>query len=86
MNPFVPQPPAPPADNGIGTAWIVVISIIGAALVAFLGYLLYKYKMATANKNVRGSNVVYGTNGAGKVNASDTVDIPSDEKKLLGEV
>jgi hypothetical protein len=60
-----------------------VISIIGAALVAFLGYLLYKYKMATAQKNVRGSNVVYGT---GKVNASDTVDIPTDEKKLLGEV
>lgn len=86
LNPFVPKPPAPPADNGIGTAWIVVISIIGAALVAFLGYLLYKYKMATANKNVRGSNVVYGTNGAGKVNASDTVDIPNDEKKLLGEV
>lgn len=83
VNPFVPKPPSPPEDNGIGTAWIVVISIIGAALVAFLGYLLYKYKLATAQKNVRESNVVYGT---GKVNASDTVDIPNDEKKLLGEV
>lgn len=83
VNPFVPAPPAPPEEKGLGTAWIVVISLIGAALVAFLGYLLYKYKMATAQKNVRGSNVVYNTNGAGQVNASASVDIPVDEKKLL---
>jgi len=83
-NPFVPHPPAPPPESGLGTAWIVVISIICAAVVAFLGYLLYRYKMATANKNVRGSNVVYGTDGkGGQVNASGTMEVPKDEEKLL---
>lgn len=81
VNPFVPHPPAPEPEEGLGTAWIVVISVICAGVVAFLGYLLYKYKMATANKNVRGSNVVYGTDG--KVNASGTMEVPSDEQKLL---
>jgi len=50
-NPFVPQPgPTPPApeSSGLGTAWIVVIALIGALLIAFLAFLLYKYKVATA--------------------------------------
>merc|ERR1719443_2618469 len=52
-NPFVPIPPTPPgptpSDNssGLGTAWIVVIALIGCLLVAFLAFLLYKYKVAT---------------------------------------
>jgi hypothetical protein len=70
VNPFIPTPPAPaPAgSSGLGTAWIVVIALIGALLIAFLAFLLYRYKVATAQKNVRGSNVVYGTDG--QVNAS----------------
>jgi hypothetical protein len=50
----------------------------------FLAFLLYKYKVATAQKNVRGSNVVYGTDG--KVNASDAItnqSISPEEKQLL---
>ena len=71
MNPFIPVPPTPPQDSGLGTAWIVVIALIGAALLGFLGFLLYKYKMATVQaQKVRGSNVVYGTDG--NVNASNT--------------
>lgn len=71
VNPFIPVPPSPPAESGLGTVWIVVIALIGAALLGFLGFLLYKYKMAQAQaQKVRGSNVVYGTDG--NVNASNT--------------
>lgn len=80
VNPFVPQPPSPPSDDGgLGTAWIVVISLIGAAVVGFLGFLLYKYKMATAQP--RATDIVMG----GNVNASGTAtDVPKEEQKLLG--
>jgi len=71
VNPFVPPSPAPtPAEStGLSAVWIVVICLIAACLLGFLAFLLYRYKVATANKGVRGSNVVYGTDG--KVNASD---------------
>lgn len=85
VNPFRPlPPPTPTPDNtGLGTVWIVVIVLIGVILLGFLGFLLYKYRQAVeaAEKN-RGSNVVYDIT-AGKVNASDANEIPSDERKLL---
>ena len=87
VNPFKPPtPPTPPAESsGLSAVWIVVIVLICACLVGFLAFLLYKYKSATDSKNVRGSNVVYGTDG--KVNASDapnaSQNISPEEKQLL---
>ena len=79
----MPAPPPTPESSGLGTVWIVVICLIGAILVGFLVFLLVKYRQAVAEaeKN-RGTNVVYGQT-AGKVNASDANEIPSDERKLL---
>lgn len=86
VNPFIPSPPSPtPSESsGLSAVWIVVICLIAACLLGFLAFLLYKYKVATAQKNVRGSNVVYGTDG--KVNASDAntnQSISPEEKQLL---
>jgi len=88
VNPFIPTPPTPvtpESSSGLSAVWIVVICLIAACLVGFLAFLLYKYKVALAQKNVRGSNVVYGTDG--KVNASDANNSalqPDDaERKLI---
>jgi len=87
VNPFVPQPDpvTPESSSGLSAVWIVVICLIAACLVGFLAFLLYKYKVALAQKNVRGSNVVYGTDG--KVNASDAnssaLEVNEAERKLI---
>lgn len=71
VNPFVPQPPAPPSDEGgISTAWIVVLSLLCAILVGFLGFALYKWKLA-AMQNAR--PVASNGEGAPLVNHSGQV-------------
>jgi len=89
-NPFVPTPPTPPTPSddsgGLTPAWITVLALIGALLIAFLAWTLYRYKVVQNKKTVRGSNVVYGTDG--QVNASGTantsgLEVSKEEQKLL---
>lgn len=78
-NPFVPHPPTPsPTDDSLGTVWIIVISVVVAALLGFLGFLLYRYKMAAVG---RGTQVVYGDGK--QINASGANEPSADEKRLL---
>ena len=80
VNPFVPHPPEPtPTSSGLGTTWIVVISLIACAVVAFLGYLLYKYKMAQDNRTTAVVGQIQN-----QVNASGTPNVSEEEGKLLG--
>lgn len=45
-NPFIPHPPTPSEDNGLSPVWIVVLSLLCALLIGFLGFALYKWKIA----------------------------------------
>lgn len=51
-NPFIPHPPAP-EDTGVSVAWIIVLSLLCAILLGFLGYALYKWKVAQHNQSAR---------------------------------
>jgi len=55
-NPFVPQPvpPAPtPESGGVSTTWIVILSVVCALLIGFLGYAIYRWKVGTIQNNYR---------------------------------
>jgi hypothetical protein len=84
VNPFVPAPPTPAGDSGIGTGLLVFIIILLVALAGFVVYLCYRYSQAKEqvrnSTTVRGSDVVYL---GGNVNASRNTDITVDEQKLL---
>lgn len=46
-NPFVPTPPTPDdPDGGVSTTWVVILTILGALMIGFLGWALYKFKLA----------------------------------------
>lgn len=46
VNPFVPQPPTPEPEESISVVWIVVLSLMCALLLGFLGFALYRCKSA----------------------------------------
>lgn len=47
VNPFIPAPtPAPEEKNGVKTVWIVILLLLCAILLAFLGFALYRWKIA----------------------------------------
>jgi hypothetical protein len=59
VNPFIPPaPPAPePESSGVSVVWIVVLSVLSAVLLGFLGWALYKWKIAQHKVNdVRAQN------------------------------
>lgn len=61
VNPFVPQPPSPEdPGNKVSVAWIIVLSLLCAVMLGFLGFALWKWKLAQAKVNAN-------TNGSGAV-------------------
>lgn len=50
VNPFVPQPPSPD-EKGVSAAWIVVLILLSCFMLAFLGFALWKWKVAQAQLN-----------------------------------
>jgi len=62
----------PLLETQVSLVWIVVISVIAAALIGFLGFLLYRYKMASVG---RGTAVVYSDGK--QINASGAQNEPS---------
>ena len=77
----MPNPPGPtPQNSGLGTVWIIVIVVVVALLLGFLGFLLYRYKMATVGK---GTAVVYSADGKPINQSAATGEIAEDERQLL---
>lgn len=56
VNPFKPPEPEPPIDYSMSVGWVVVLSLVSAALIGFLGYSLYKWKMAKLEMERRAAN------------------------------
>lgn len=71
-------PPTPSSNSGLSAGWIVGIVVICAVVIAGIAFGLYYYKVKQMQAQVRGSNVVYGTDQSGRVK-----DIPAEEKQLL---
>jgi hypothetical protein len=79
-NPFIPHPPDP-ETTGISVAWIIVLSLLCAVLLGFLGYALYKWKVAQHNQTQR--PLTYAEDSATQqrlVNNSDQITVPVPEK------
>ena len=79
VNPFIPAPPEPtPDEGGIKTAWIVVLALLCAVLFGFLGFALYKWKMAALqNARPTSSNDTANAplvNNSGQVPAQISID------------
>ena len=53
VNPFKPVPPEPEPTYGLSPGWIVVLTLLLGALLAFLGYALYRWQSAKAERAFR---------------------------------
>lgn len=71
VNPFVPAPPSPdptPEDDGLAVVWIVILVLLGVLLLAFLGFSIYRCKLA----QVQGDRtLVYNNNMSSSDNEAD---------------
>ena len=74
VNPFVPQPPTPEKD-GVSAAWIVVLVLLCAFMLGFLGFALWKWKVAqaklNANPNASGADTVPLVNHSGQTQGAE---------------
>jgi len=75
-NPFIPHPPEP-ESSGVSVAWIIVLSLLCAVLLGFLGYALYKWKVAQHNQENRPTTYTEGAEAQQRlVNASEDITVP----------
>lgn len=72
-NPFIPHPPEP-EDTGISVAWIIVLSLLCALLLGFLGFALYKWKVAQHNQENRPTSLADPEQAQRLVNASEDIE------------
>lgn len=62
VNPFIPSPATPDDGNKVSVIWIVVLCLMCAIMLGFLGWALYKWKIAQHNSWTLEQNIIEGEN------------------------